>query len=149
MLPFSNRLHETDYFSEDAKSYDHVECTLTEIPVEVPYATDGVTVPGFINLHRCLGGCKFSPPSYFHCATQNTANVFVKTWQASLITGDVYNKVERLVNHTKCGCQCIVQKYDCNPETHFYDPDQCACKCKNLAHTCDPKLKVRSTIILS
>lgn len=31
--------------------------------------------------------------------------------------------------HLKCACLCAIQKKHCDPKTHVYDENECACKC--------------------
>jgi hypothetical protein len=89
-----------------------------------------------------MGGCDYVAPSVIHCAAQGTSTVRVNTHQFSVTTGTVETAVVEMLNHTQCGCQCVVQAHHCDNVTEIYDPHQCKCVCKNLQHTCNATLKV-------
>ena len=119
-----------------------MECGLNIIPVQVPYLASGFSYPDFIPLHRCLGGCRYRSPSIIHCAVQDTSTVHVNISQYNTHTKGLTEKVIAMVEHTACGCQCIVQEHHCDNATEKYDPGQCKCLCKDLTHTCDTTIKV-------
>ena len=148
---FSTLSCETICFSEQAKSYPSRKCGLTAIPIQVPYPTDGFSIPSFIELHRCLGGCPWHSPSLFHCVAQTSSDVLVSSYDVrSTPTNEaqVNQKVTKLLNHTQCDCQCIVQEHHCNNATETYDAKQCKCVCKDLTHTCDSTIKVTISIYI-
>ena len=123
-----------------------MDCSLNVIPVQVPYIPNGFSYPAFVNLQRCLGGCTFKSPSIIHCAAKDTSTVDVITLEFNLHTETFITKNLKMVNHTECDCECIVQEHHCDNATEIYNPDHCKCMCKDLEHTCDTTVKV--TILL-
>lgn len=132
-----NYLRRRKLYDEQSQVFDSVNCQLRIIPVEVPHPPTGFTHPDFIDLHRCVGGCSYRSPSIIHCAVEATSTVPVYTLQFDLNSGEVLKKTETMVNHTKCGCQCIVQEHHCDNLTETYNNESCTCDCESLPHLCD------------
>ncbi|XP_046851966.1 balbiani ring protein 3-like [Xenia sp. Carnegie-2017] len=129
-------LQKKRYYDEVVKrSFHHVECQPWLIPVEIkPKDEYHMNHPSFIELHRCLGGCRYKAPSLIHCAVSQQTSVQVGYTEFRIENGGDVNKnqVKTLQNHTDCVCECRIQEHHCHKEKERYDENECKCVCKEL-----------------
>ena len=83
----------------------------------------------FLELHRCVGSVGFSLQQVHRCAVKAAEVVTVKVFdiQASL------TKHIKMLNHTQCQPDCIIQASDCDSATKMYVQDMCSCVCRPIS----------------
>ncbi|XP_028515778.1 uncharacterized protein LOC110242082 isoform X1 [Exaiptasia diaphana] len=119
--------------SEKAYNFKHlhnVDCRPfpTLVPVEPASAqVDDTVLPSFISLHRCGGDC-YRHESIYRCTTikSETVNVNVHIQRGS----NIRHCIVPMTNDTWCGCSCVHNANECNPETHEWRESECLCVCK-------------------
>ena len=87
-------------------------------PTVVPVQKAGFK-PYHIELYRCSGTCRDSPPTHRPCVAISKHTITLDL--IDLSTGKP--STEPVVNHTKCGCNCEVE---CK-EGEYPDDENCVC----------------------
>lgn len=82
--------------------------------------------PYFVKLHQCGGSCNMIQPSVQSCVPLQFTEVPVTVQ----VVGT--NKMKTVIkrNHTRCGCECVINPSDCDLDLEDWRPDLCQCKCK-------------------
>ena len=88
-------------------------------------------LPDYVMLHRCVGGCRFSP-DISHCVVTKQDKITVKILEVT----HLQTKPVVMYNHTGCECDCINRPSDCDHEKHWWDRSTCSCQCITHSNHC-------------
>ena len=79
--------------------------------------------PLVVELHRCGGACKRTPPTERKCIAATHEMIPVQVSKIS--GGPTESEIIYLRNETSCKCPCTSNAGSCVPETQWWDQSQC------------------------
>ncbi|XP_020287964.1 vascular endothelial growth factor A-like [Pseudomyrmex gracilis] len=103
----------------------HVTCTPRDTVVKLLSKIPGtVLFPNYAIAKRCGGFC----PHNKSCVGVEKVNITIPIKVFTVNSPECHHVY--VEQHTKCRCQCSVEKSDCNMH-QVYSEDNCACECVN------------------